>query len=57
MKFLPRVCDPSLFFRLPGTQFPVSMIHIVNMLRKKFQRYFSYGVTFSLKVDETRENH
>jgi hypothetical protein len=27
MKFLPRVCDPSLFSRLPGTQFPVSMIH------------------------------
>jgi hypothetical protein len=23
MKFLPRVCDPSLFSRLPGTQFPV----------------------------------
>ena len=21
------MCDPSLFFRLPGTQFPVSMIH------------------------------
>ena len=27
MNFLPRVCDPSLFSRLPGTQFPVSMIH------------------------------
>jgi hypothetical protein len=27
MKFLPRVCDPSLFYRLPGKQFPVSMIH------------------------------
>jgi hypothetical protein len=27
MKFLPRVCDPSLFSRLPGTQFPVSMVH------------------------------
>ena len=30
MKFLPRVCDPSLFSRLPGTQFPVSMIHSEN---------------------------
>ena len=30
MKFLPRVCDPSLFSRLPGTQFPVSMIHSGN---------------------------
>jgi hypothetical protein len=30
MKFLPRVCDPSLFSRLPGTQFPVSMIHSDN---------------------------
>jgi hypothetical protein len=30
MKFLPRVCDPSLFSRLPGTQFPVSMVHSVN---------------------------
>jgi hypothetical protein len=27
MKFPPRECDPSLFSRLPGTQFPVSMIH------------------------------
>ena len=27
MEFLPRVCDPSLLSRLPGTQFPVSMIH------------------------------
>jgi hypothetical protein len=27
MKFLPRVCGPSLFSHLPGTQFPVSMIH------------------------------
>jgi hypothetical protein len=27
MKFLPRVCDPSLFSRLPGTQFSVSMVH------------------------------
>jgi hypothetical protein len=26
MKFLPSVCDPSLSSRLPGTQFPVSMI-------------------------------
>jgi hypothetical protein len=25
-KFLPRMCDPSLFSRLPGIQFPVSMI-------------------------------
>jgi hypothetical protein len=30
MKFLPRVCDPSLFSGLPGTQFPVSMIHSDN---------------------------
>ena len=27
MKFLPRVCDSSLFFRFPCTQFPMSMIH------------------------------
>ena len=27
MKFLPRMCGPSLFSRLPDTQFPVSMIH------------------------------
>ena len=27
MKFPPRVCDSSLFSRLPGTQFPVSMMH------------------------------
>jgi hypothetical protein len=27
MKFLPRVGDPSLFSSLPGTQFPVSMVH------------------------------
>jgi hypothetical protein len=32
MKFLPRVCDPSLFSRLPGTQFPVSMVHSDNVV-------------------------
>jgi hypothetical protein len=32
MKFPPRVCDPSLFSRLPGTQFPVSMIHSICKL-------------------------
>ena len=31
MKFPPRVCDSSLFSRLPGTQFPVSMIHSDNV--------------------------
>ena len=34
MKFLPRVCDPSLFSRLPGTQFPVSMVHSGNSFSK-----------------------
>ena len=34
MKFLPRVCDPSLFSRLPGTQFPVSMVHSGNSISK-----------------------
>ena len=32
MKFLPRVCDSSLFSRLPGTQFPVSMVHRDNIV-------------------------
>ena len=34
MKFLPRVCDPSSFSRLPGTQFPVSMVHSGNSISK-----------------------
>ena len=65
MKFLPRVCDPLLFSRLPGTQFPVSMLHSehtqakFNVYEKNialFRYYFIECITFKLRDSKNMNN-
>ena len=49
MKFSPRVCDPSLFSRLPVTQFPVSMIHSGNV-KMPDPLFFQNNLTFVIQM-------